>query len=67
MRIDGISEGKPAAKAGLQKGDIVLQIGEHKVTDMMTYMKALGKFSKGETTKVKVKRGNDVIDKDITF
>lgn len=67
MRIDGISEGKPASKAGLQKGDIVLQLGEHKVTDMMTYMKALGKFTKGDTTKVKVKRGNDVMEKDITF
>jgi aminopeptidase YwaD len=67
MRIDGVSDGRPAAKAGLQKGDIVLQLGEHKTTDMMTYMKALGKFKKGDTTKVKVKRGNDMIEKDITF
>jgi membrane-associated protease RseP (regulator of RpoE activity) len=67
MRIDGVSDGRPAAKAGLLKGDIVVQLGEHKVTDMMSYMKALGKFSKGETTKVKVKRGNEVVEKDITF
>jgi aminopeptidase YwaD len=67
MRIDGISDGRPAAKAGLQKGDVVIQLGEHKVTDMMSYMKALGKFSKGETTKVKVKRGKEVVEKDITF
>jgi len=67
MRIDGVSDGRPASKAGLLKGDVVIQLGEHKVTDMMSYMKALGKFSKGETTKVKVKRGNDIIEKDITF
>ncbi len=67
MRIDGVSDGRPASKAGLLKGDVVIQLGEHKVTDMMTYMKALGKFSKGETTKVKVKRGNEEIEKDITF
>lgn len=67
MRIDGVSDGKPASKAGLLKGDIVIQIGEHKITDMMTYMKALGKFTKGVTTKVKVKRGTEVIEKDITF
>jgi len=67
MRIDGVSEGRPAAKAGLLKGDIVIQLGENKVTDMMTYMKALGKFTKGETTKVKVKRGSEVVEKDITF
>jgi len=67
MRIDGVSDGRPAAKAGLLKGDIVIQLGENKVTDMMTYMKALGKFTKGETTKVKVKRGKEEIEKDITF
>jgi aminopeptidase YwaD len=67
MRIDGVSDGRPASKAGLLKGDIVIQLGENKITDMMTYMKALGKFSKGETTKVKVKRGNDVVEKNITF
>ncbi len=67
MRIDGVSDGRPAAKAGLLKGDVVLQLGEHKITDMMTYMKALGKFSKGGTTKVKVKRENQVLEKDITF
>ena len=67
MRIDGVSDGKPASKAGLLKGDVVIQLGEYKVTDMMSYMKALGKFSKGETTKVKVQRGADVIERDITF
>ena len=67
MRIDGVSDGKPASKAGLLQGDVVLQLGEYKVLDMMSYMKALGKFKKGETTKVKVKRNNEVLEKDITF
>ncbi len=67
MRIDGISDGKPAQKAGLLAGDVVVQIGEHKVTDMMSYMKALGKFSKGEKTTVQVKRGTDVITKEVVF
>ena len=67
MRIDGVSDGKPASKAGLQPGDVVLQLGEYKVLDMMSYMKALGKFNKGDTTKVKVKRNNEVIEKNITF
>lgn len=56
MRIDGVSENKPAAKAGLKAGDIVTQIGEEKVVDMMSYMKALGKFSKGDTVQVKILR-----------
>ncbi len=67
MRIDGVTDGKPASKAGLQPGDVVIQLGENRVVDMMSYMKALGKFNKGETTKVKVMRGKDIVEKDITF
>ena len=67
MRIDGVTDGRPAAAAGLEPGDVVIQIGDHKVLDMMSYMKALSKFSKGETTKVKVLRHNQEVVKDITF
>lgn len=67
LRIDGVSDGKPASKAGLKAGDIVIQLGENKVLDMMSYMKALGKFEKGDTTTVKVKRGNDVVEAQLTF
>jgi aminopeptidase YwaD len=67
MRIDGVSDGKPAQKAGLRAGDIVMQIGDHKVVDMMSYMKALGKFAKGDKTTVKVKRGDQLLDQAIEF
>lgn len=67
MRIDGVSDGKPAQKAGLKAGDIVMQIGDHKVVDMMSYMKALGKFAKGDKTTVKVKRGDQLLDQAIEF
>ncbi|MEI6816031.1 MAG: M20/M25/M40 family metallo-hydrolase [Bacteroidota bacterium] len=67
MRIDGISDGKPAAKAGLKAGDIVTQMDEIKVTDMMSYMKALSKFKKGDTVNLKVKRGAEIKDIKATF
>jgi len=67
MRIDGVSDGKPASKAGLQAGDIVVQLGDYPVHDMMSYMKALGKFNKGDTTKVKVIRKHEEVVTDITF
>jgi len=67
MRIDGVTDDRPASKAGLEPGDIVIQLGEYKVLDMMSYMKALSKFSKGETTKVKVLRNHQELEKDITF
>ena len=67
MRIDGISEDKPAQKAGLQKGDIVIQLGDSTVVDMMSYMRALSVFEKGSKTEVLVKRGNTEVKKEINF
>lgn len=67
VRADGISEGRAAQKAGLKAGDIVIQLGEHKVTSVEAYMQALSKFKKGDATKVKVKRGNEELVFDIQF
>lgn len=67
MRIDGISEDKPAQKAGLKKGDIVIKLGDSLVTNMMSYMRALSVFEEGNTTKVVVKRGNEDVEKVINF
>jgi len=67
MKIDGVTEGRPAHKAGFQKGDVVIQMGEHKVDSMMAYMKALSKFKSGDTTLVKVKRGEEVVEAEVVF
>ena len=67
MRIDGVSEDKPAQKAGLLRGDVVVKLGEHETVDMMGYMKALSKFDVGQTTKVTIDRGGDLLEFDITF
>jgi S1-C subfamily serine protease len=52
VRIDAVTKGKPASNAGLQKGDVVIGLGELNTNDMHSYMKALGKFHKGDKTKV---------------
>lgn len=67
MRIDGVSEDKPAKRAGLIKGDVVIQLGDHQIEDMMGYMKALSKFEKGITTIVKVERDGKVLEAQVTF
>lgn len=67
VRADGISEGKPAEKAGLKTGDIILQIGDYKTTDVQGYMQALGKFKKGDAVKVTVKRGTEEKLFDVVF
>ena len=67
MRIDGVSEDKPAIKAGLQKGDIVIQLGNKKVTDMMGYMKALSVFKAGDKTTVIITRKGKEVKAEIQF
>ncbi len=67
VRVDGVSEGKTAQKAGIKAGDIILQLGDIKFTDVQSYMGALGKFNKGDATKVRVKRGNEELVFDIVF
>jgi aminopeptidase YwaD len=65
--VDGVSENKPAQKAGIKVGDVLLQLGEHKFEDVQSYMGALNKFNKGETTNVKVQRGKEELLFPITF
>ena len=56
MRIDGVSEGRPAQLAGMERGDVVRSIDTVQVTDMMTYMGALSLFEPGQTSEVVVSR-----------
>jgi hypothetical protein len=67
MRIDGVSEDKPAQKAGLLKGDIVIKLGDSTITDMMSYMRSLSTFDKGDSTSVVVDRDGQPVEKQIHF
>ena len=67
MRIDGVTENKPAFKAGIQTGDIVTKLGDMEVANVQDYMKALSKFKKGDTTKIEVLRKTTVLVLDLTF
>lgn len=57
VKVDGVTDGKPAGKAGILTGDLITQLGDYPVSDIETYMNALGKFKAGDKTTVKVKRG----------
>jgi hypothetical protein len=67
MRIDGVSEDKPAIKAGLQKGDVVVKMGDSTIVDMMGYMRALSVFKEGDKTKVKVLRDGKEVEVEVEF
>lgn len=59
MRLDGVSEERPAHTAGLIKGDIVIRMGDIEVTDIYKYMEGLALFAPGDTTPVTVLRNGE--------
>jgi aminopeptidase YwaD len=67
IRADGVTEGRPASRAGIKAGDVIIQLGDFPVNSMDTYMQALNKFKKGDKTKVKYKRGNETVESAIEF
>jgi aminopeptidase YwaD len=67
VRADGVTDGRPAQKAGLLAGDIIIQLGENNISSLENYMQALGKFKKGEKTRVKFKRGNEIREAEVEF
>jgi len=56
VRVDGVSEGRPAQKAGIRTGDIITSLGDIKITSMESYMQALGKFKKSDKAVVQYTR-----------
>ena len=67
VRIDGVSDGRPAQKAGLKPGDIIVKLGDYNISSLETYMQALSKFKKGDKTVVGYKRGNDNAEAEVQF
>lgn len=67
MRVDGVTEDRPAQKAGMQKGDILIGIGDLPIKDIYDYMEGLAKFQKGDKTKVKIKRGDQTLELPVEF
>jgi len=67
LRIEGASQGKLGEKIGLKSGDVLLQMGDHKIVDVMNYMQILSKFKKGDKTMLTYKRGADELKIDIQF
>lgn len=59
LHIDGVTENRPAAIAGIEAGDILTQIGECKITEVYSYMDCLAKLNAGDEKDVTVIRNGE--------
>ncbi len=51
LRLTGVSEGGPAQKAGIKGGDIIVDFGGKKISNIYDYTYALGDFSPGDVSR----------------
>jgi hypothetical protein len=62
LTIDGVRSEGPAEIAGIQSGDIIIEIGGKDIQDIYDYMHRLGDLKKGQRVAVKIKRGEDTLE-----
>lgn len=55
-KISGVTEGGPAAKAGMKPNDIIIKFGTKTVNNIYDFMYAMGEFSPGDKVDVIVLR-----------
>ncbi len=67
VKVDGVSPGRPAEKAGILQGDVIYKLGDFDVHDVQTYMQALNKFDKKQTTNVFINRSEKQLIFTVTF
>ncbi|MCS7182056.1 MAG: M20/M25/M40 family metallo-hydrolase [Thermoanaerobaculum sp.] len=67
VKVSGVRGGSAAEKAGLQAGDVVLQVGNRPVHNIYDYMYALGDHQAGETVPFTVLRGGERLTLSVTF
>lgn len=52
LHIEAVIDGRPAQKAGLKEGDILIKIGDCSIKEVYGYMECLAKIVSGESKKV---------------
>lgn len=59
LHIDGVTDNRPAAIAGIMAGDILTQIGDCKITEVYSYMDCLAKINAGDEKEVTIIRNGE--------
>jgi Zn-dependent M28 family amino/carboxypeptidase len=66
MKLDGVREGSPAAKAGLKAGDKVIKMAGFDIKNVQDYTYALGQLKAGVEYEIVITRGAETLTLKIT-
>lgn len=61
LRLSGVSDGGPAAKAGLKGGDVIMKLGGKEIANVYDYTDALGQFKPKQEVEVEYLRDTTTI------
>lgn len=62
VRVGGVREGSPADLAGIEEGDVLIELAGIAVQDAQSYTEALDEQKIGATVPIKVRRGEQVVE-----
>jgi hypothetical protein len=65
--LEAVLEGSPADKAGIRGGDVLLEFGGERITVLEEFEAALRRHRPGDRVKVKVRRGEEVLEAEVTL
>jgi aminopeptidase YwaD len=66
LKLDGVREDSPAAKAGLKAGDRIIKLAGREVRNVYDYTYALGEMKAGQEYDVEVVRGSETLKLKLT-
>lgn len=65
VKIGAVTAGRPAEKAGMKSGDIIVKVADKEVKNLETYMEAMATKKSGETVKVGIIRAGKAMTLDV--
>jgi serine protease Do len=60
-KLESVSSGGPADKAGLKAGDVIISVNGNETTEKLDLINALAAFKPGDKVKLEVKRGKETL------
>ncbi|MEL6654160.1 MAG: M28 family peptidase, partial [Bacteroidota bacterium] len=67
MRVDAVLDNRSGQAAGMEDGDVIIELGGVEVTDIYSYMEALSQFGEGDKADLTVKRGEEKVKLEVIF
>lgn len=66
VKLGAVTKGAPAEKAGIQGGDIIVELAGRKIENIYDYTYAIEALKIGEAVKIKVRRGDKTVELEVT-